>query len=375
MTTPSFQEPAVQRSTVVVLGARGRLGQALCRAFAQAGWRVLAQARPGKPIPGDLPPGVQWLEVPLTDGTELVKAAAGAQVVVNSLSPTAYTNRAWQVEVPGFMAAAQQLATALNATLMLPGNVYSYGRSMPPRLDESTPFAADTTKGRLREAAEAQMRAAAYQGGARGIVIRAGDFFGGGNGTWLDLVMATKLRQGKLSLPGPPDLPHAWAYLPDLAQTFVRVAARRDALPSFATLHFQGHTLSGREWVAALQPIAREHGWLAASRSLQQKAVAWPLLRLLGLASPTLASVCEMRYLWFTPHALDNHRLRALIGEEPHTPTKQAVKQALHGLGFFSDGQGGQAARPVTALWRANGIDPAQADLQAGRHDGFLYRN
>jgi nucleoside-diphosphate-sugar epimerase len=355
MTTHSIQEPAVERSTVVVLGARGRLGQALCRAFAQAGWQVLAQVRPGKPVPDGVLPGVQWLEVPLTEGAALAQAATGAQVVVNALSPTAYTNRAWNAEVPDFMMAAQQLATTLHATLMLPGNVYPYGRRMPPRLDERTPFAADTFKGRLREVSEARMRAAANQGGPRGIVIRAGDFFGGGNGTWLDLVMATKLRRGVLSLPGPIDLPHAWAYLPDLAQAFVKVAERRDTLPSFATLHFQGHTLSGRDWMSALQPIAREQGWVAAGRALKQKAVPWPLLRLMGLFSPTLASVCEMRYLWFTPHALDNRRLRALIGEEPHTPTEQAVKQALQGLGFFSERQGASAAGSSTAALPAGG--------------------
>jgi nucleoside-diphosphate-sugar epimerase len=355
MIAPSHPIPLSFRSTVVVLGARGRLGLALCSAFARAGWRVLAQVRPGKPIPADVPPGVQWLAVPLTDSAALVQAATGAQVVVNALSPTAYTNRAWKAEVPEFMLAAQQLATALQATLMLPGNVYAYGRRMPPLLDESTPFVADTVKGRLRESAEAQMSASAHQGGPRGIVIRAGDFFGGGSGTWLDLVMATRLRKGQLSLPGPVDLPHAWAYLPDLAQTFVRVAERREALPPFATLHFQGHTLSGRDWLAALQPIAQAQGWVAAGRSLKPKTVPWPLLRWMGLFSPTLASVCEMRYLWFTPHALDNQRLTALIGEEPHTPTEQAVNQALQGLGFFRERQGAPAVGSSTAARQTGG--------------------
>ena len=38
-------------STVLILGARNRFGLAATRAFAQAGWRVLAQHRPGAPTP------------------------------------------------------------------------------------------------------------------------------------------------------------------------------------------------------------------------------------------------------------------------------------------------------------------------------------
>ena len=36
---------AQTKSTVLILGARGRLGTALTNAFGEAGWRVLQQAR------------------------------------------------------------------------------------------------------------------------------------------------------------------------------------------------------------------------------------------------------------------------------------------------------------------------------------------
>lgn len=51
-----------------------------------------------------------------------------------------------------------------------------------------------------------------------------------------------------------------------------------------------------------------------------------------GLVVPTLASLASMRYLWHTPYRLDNTRLQALIGQEPHTPFDQAVCQALAAL-------------------------------------------
>jgi hypothetical protein len=37
-------------------------------------------------------------------------------------------------------------------------------------------------------------------------------------------VIVKKLPQGRVTWPGALDAPHAWAYLPDLAQAFVRAA-------------------------------------------------------------------------------------------------------------------------------------------------------
>ena len=44
-----LKEPTMK--TVLVLGARGRFGSAAVRAFARAGWRVVAQVRPGVSAP------------------------------------------------------------------------------------------------------------------------------------------------------------------------------------------------------------------------------------------------------------------------------------------------------------------------------------
>ncbi len=137
-------------------------------------------------------------------------------------------------------------------------------------------------------------------------------------------MLVKDLQRGKLTLPGPLGVPHAWAYLPDLAQTFVRVAEQRERLPAFATLHFQGHTLTLDDWVAGLQGVAGP---------LRTQGMPWPLLRALGLVSPTLRSLCGMRYLWQRPHQLDNASLQGLIGTEPHTPWPDALHQALCDLG------------------------------------------
>jgi nucleoside-diphosphate-sugar epimerase len=316
-------------STVLVLGARGRFGSAAVDAFAAAGWQVLAQCRPGRA--GAARPGVHWLPLPAGDTGALAAAATGADVVVHGLSP-AYTHRAWRTGVPRLTQAAIDLARALQATLMLPASVYNFGDGMPARLLEGTPQAPTTFKGRMRIASEAMVRAATQDGGLRAVVIRAGDFFGSGSGAWFDRVMASGLPGGRFTYPGTMDVPTAWAFLPDLAQAFVQVARVREALEPWEVLHFAGHTCTGADWAEALQREAHARGWLAPQARLRTRTLPWPLLRVAALAIPTLAALCEMRYLWRTPHALVNTRMAALAGPEPHTPFQVAVSRALDDL-------------------------------------------
>lgn len=317
--------------TVLVLGARGRFGRAAARAFAQAGWQVHAQVRPGGQGPAIA--GVQWLAADPGDTAALVKAAAGAAVVVQALSPL-YTHKAWRTGVPQLTGAAIRVTRALGATLMLPASVYNFGEYMPDVLREDTPQMPTTFKGRLRMASERQILQATQDGAMKAVVIRGGDFFGSGTGSWFDQVMVKELARGRFTYPGKLDVPTAWAYLPDMARAFVQVAQQRDRLGAFETLHFGGYSLTGREWVDAMTPLAREQGWLAAGEALKVKSVSWPLLRTLGLFMPMLAALSEMRYLWRTPHRLANDRLVQLIGAEPHTPLADAVRQATAELGL-----------------------------------------
>jgi len=258
-------------SCALILGARGRFGLAASRAFAQAGWKVYAQVRPGGSGPAIA--GVQWLAAQPGDTAALAAAARGAEVVVQGLSPV-YTHKAWAADMPRLTQAAIDVSRQLGAT--------------------------------------------------------------SGTGSWLDLVMARQLRQGKFTYPGALDVPTTWAYLPDMARSFVEIAEQRHRLPAFETLHFGGLQLTGQDWADAVAPIAREQGWVKPEAHLRAASVSWTLMRVLGLFVPTVAALCEMRYLWRTPYALANARLVALIGEEPHTPFPQALRKALDDLGMLA---------------------------------------
>jgi nucleoside-diphosphate-sugar epimerase len=213
---------------------------------------------------------------------------------------------------------------AAGATLVFPGNLYGYGAGMPAMLDETTPMRPTARKGALRLAIENRLREEAEQG-LRVIVLRAGDFYGGGaTGSWFDRFVAKDISQGRVGYPGPLDVVHEWAYLPDLVGALVRVAAVRDTLPGFAELGFAGHAVTGRELIGT---IAQTTG-----RRLRVSHMPWWLLRLLSPVVPIFRELSETAYLWSTPHRIDGTRLAAVIGEMPRTPFADAIAIALREL-------------------------------------------
>ena len=332
--------------TVLILGARGRFGLAAAPAFANAGWRVMAHRRAGAPIPAEAARDarIQWLDQDLHHTTALA-AVAGASVVIHALSPI-YTHKAWAAEALPMLESSIQVARILGATLMLPGNVYNFGADMPAVLREDAPQAAQTVKGRIRMEMEARLQHC----GVRSVVIRAGDFFGSGQGTWFDQAIVKDIRKGVFTYPGPRDIATAWAYLPDLACAFVAVAERRTALQAFEVLHFAGHSITGQQWLDVLNPVARAQGWVRPDGQLRFKRLPWPVIRMGALFVPAWAALAEMRYLWNTPHALANDKLTALIGAEPHTPLALAAQTALADLGLITAALAAQLRHPGAPL-------------------------
>jgi hypothetical protein len=307
---------------VLIVGASGRFGSAAAQAFAAAGWRV------------------RTLSLRMTDPRDPVSTWASdgpVDVLVYAANPL-YTR--WDQELLPLARRAMDLAQRLGALFMLPGNVYNFGAGMPPLLRPDTPEHPSTRKGEQRRQLEAELRERADSHHLRSVVIRAGDFYGHGTGSWLDLAIAKKLTQGRLVYPGPLDVPHAWAYLPDLARSFVAVAGRlleapapgAAAAPRHLRLHFAGHTLTGTQLLDGLGDAARVLGLLGADNTLRRSRMRWAPVRVAGLFVPMLRELSRMAYLWHVPHALDDQALQALAGPLPATPVDLALQRALKAL-------------------------------------------
>jgi nucleoside-diphosphate-sugar epimerase len=228
-------------------------------------------------------------------------------------------------------------ARASGARILFPGTVYNFGPGAFPCADEAAPQHPLTRKGALRVAMEQRLHQAAGEG-VRSLIVRAGDFFGAhAPNSWFGqgLVKAgSPLRA--IRYPGPRALEHAWAYLPDLAETMLQLLERRDELGDVETFHFAGHCVTGDAMIAAIRRAA-------AAPGLPVRRFPWPVLYLAAPFIETFREMLEMRYLWRQPLALDNRKLAGFLGAEPHTPLDAAVAASLAGLGSI----GAAASRPA----------------------------
>lgn len=307
----------MSQSTVLILGANGRLGSALVDAFTARGWRVLAQARRA-----GVSPASDSIIADMREVDRVVQSARNAgtiDVVVNAANPI-YTR--WAQEAVAMNDAAINIAKALGATLMLPGNVYNFGADLPEALRSNTMQQAQTRKGQIRIAME-QALAVAAERGTQAIVIRAGDFFGCNAGSWFDQAIAKDVPNGKLTYPGPLDRVHAWAYVPDLAASFVRVAEARQTLAQFENIHFAGYAITGGELVQAVEQ--------ATGRTMKVGGLPWLLMRLGGVVMPMWRELVEMSYLWQRPHQLVTSAAHLHL-LAPATPLESALRDSLIAL-------------------------------------------
>jgi nucleoside-diphosphate-sugar epimerase len=307
---------------ILILGAGGRIGRPAAEAFRDDGWQVVSLVRSSSIA--NAAPGTEIAEADARDAASLADAARGANVILHALNPT-YVD--WEKLVLPFADAAIAAARASGATLVLPGNVYNYGADMPELLDENTPMRPTSRKGALRVEIENRMQAASADG-VRCIVLRAGDFYGGdATGSWFDRVITRYALQGRLTYPGPLDVVHTWAYLPDLVAALVRLVNARASLAPFETFGFPGHAVTGRQFLGTIQR--------ATGRLLKVSDMPWWFLRLLSPLVPTFRELTEIAYLWQVPHWIDGSKLQAAIGEIPATPLEDAIKRALQELGLL----------------------------------------
>lgn len=300
--------------TVVVLGAAGRIGKAAAQAFLDAGYRVKAATRDGRTVLA----GTEPVKADAMNVAQLRAAFNGADVIFNGLNPL-YPE--WKTVALPMARNIMDAMRGSGALHLFPGNVYVFGSPMPPVLREDTPQSPTTAKGRIRLDMEALFRREAEQHGTRTIVLRAGDFFGAGSGSWFDLVLTAKVGSGVFTTPGPMNLPHAWAYLPDLVATFARLPAIADQLAPYEALHFPGHTATLGQMKAAIEK--------AAGKPLKVSNLPWWGLRLTTPFNAMNREIYEMRYLWEEAHSLQSERLEKLIGPLPNTPLDAAIARTL----------------------------------------------
>jgi len=298
----------------LVMGVTGGFGGHVAQALVERGWSLKALMRD----PAKLPPRLSSTEVVIGDAGNLAEvraAAQGVDLMVYGISPAAYN---WTGKAVPWLENAATVAEELGLTMVFPGNVYVFDPEDGPDFDEDAPIHPISSRGQMRQTME-QRLILASQRGARIIIIRMGDFIGAhAPSTW----MAQLLRSGKrgytLNATGPVELPHSWAYLPDVAQTVAELVTIKDQLTAYNVFHFKGYQTSFADLAKTINA--------ATGKKVIIRNFPWWFMRLASPFSVLFRGLVEMRYLWNRPVNLTEKKLVSVLKRPvPHTPLGEAL--------------------------------------------------
>ncbi|MGL4239328.1 epimerase [Tabrizicola sp.] len=288
--------------TALVLGSSGGFGGQAALALQAAGWRVSRYKR----------------------GTDMAAAAKGAQLIVNGLNPPAYHN--WDKLIPEITASVIAAGRASGATVLVPGNVYPYGKEPGP-WGPDTPHRPVSRKGRIRAVMEESYRTAAESGGPRVILLRGGDFLlPEAPQMPMNRMILAKAAKGRITALGDPDALHAYAYLPDMARAAVGLVELGDKLPAYADIPFAGHAFT-------VNDLADRVARLSGRPTKVRRFPLW----FFALASPfweLARELREMLYLSSYPHQLDPAPLRRWLPDYRDTALDEVIMLHLRALGI-----------------------------------------
>jgi len=302
--------------TALIIGASGSFGGSIAQELSNHGWRVRAlQREGGHRIDRDR---YEVVTGSALDYQRVLDAARDAELIVHGYN-VPYPR--WRRLLLPAADVVARVAEATSATVLFPGNVYGLPRDSARPMSEDIERNAPSRKGALRNAVEERLRQAT-RSGARVLVVRTGDFMGNaGHTNWFDLMTRGLERSGRIVEPSPGNVPHEWAYLPDLvraARLLLETGAQKSAYEEF---HFSSYQVTGEELRRVIAEV-----WGKPSKV---RRFPWPLVTLLSPLVPMLRELLEMRYLWTEPVLLDDAKLVAALPNFEKTPIKEAVTQCL----------------------------------------------
>jgi len=314
-----------QTKSALILGATGSAGSAITQAMADSGWQVRALTRQAR---NDEHSNIHWVSGDLDHPESLDDLAEGVDVIVHAVN-VPYPK--WNPVMVNYTRNIIKLAQAADAHLIFVGNIYNFGVPATGVINSNTPNAPINEKGKIRSTLEGMIKDATADG-LRATVMRFGDFFGPGvnQNNWFQ-ICTKDLHKNKLSVAGPLDVPHTWAYLPDAANAIERVATARlqtselsNAIPGYMELPFQGHVLTFAELKQAIETIT--------GQPLKVANVPWKLFKVLSVVWPLMRDILSMRYLWQHDIQMDESALVKLIGVPKHTGLHQALLESIPSL-------------------------------------------
>jgi nucleoside-diphosphate-sugar epimerase len=229
----------------------------------------------------------------------------------------------WQFELhPTLMRATLRGAIEAGVKrIVLCATVYPYGVPLTTPVREDHPRDPQTFKGQMRKEQEDILLAAHERGEIQVSIVRCPDLYGPHmEKSFLTSAFESAPLGKTAQLVGPIDTPHEFAFIPDVAETIVRVLDEPRAF--------------GRAWNYAGPEVTSQRQlvekiYAACGRKAKFMVATRWMLRAFGLFSPMMRELVEMNYLQTTPVILDDSALGALLGSLPKTSYDEGIRRTL----------------------------------------------
>ncbi len=300
---------------VNVIGATGGAGRAIAEALVDADLDVVGVNRSGSSPVG------RGLAADITTADGIRDAVAGADVVVMAAQPPYHR---WPEYFPPMLDRIVDATADVSAKLVMVDNLYAYGAAVMP-ISEETPHRATDAKGRVRSEMLRSLLAAHEAGRLRTAIGQASDYVGPrpARSTITALAVDPVADGGDAARwVGSLDVPHAVAFLPDVARAYVslvtddRADGRTWVLPHVAAP-------TGREFIGALAA--------AAGRPIEPKRLPVWMLRLAAPFHRDSRELLGVAHQWTEPWTVDSSAFEGVFGGFESTSLDDAVAATLHG--------------------------------------------
>ena len=317
----------------------GPTGKATAERLAAQG-REIVVAQRSKPTA--LPRGAAFAACDALDRDSVLAAARGSgQIVVAIGFP--YEGKLWREAWPKAIGNFVHACETTGARMVFVDNLYMYGPQTAPLL-ETMPLTSYGAKPAARSDATRIWMEASAKGRVQVAALRAPDFYGP-DVPWAylgDMTIGALARGKAASFVGSPDMPHDYAYVPDIARAVTTLLGAPDSAFGQAWHMPCAPTRTTRE----ILQIAAE----ALGVPLRIRSLPAPLLAPMGLFSPLLREAREMRFQWDRPYRVDAGKFARTFWSDT-TPFETGVRETA--LSFRRSATVPQAGvRPAPAIPR-----------------------
>jgi nucleoside-diphosphate-sugar epimerase len=224
-------------------------------------------------------------------------------------------------EFPAIADGIVEGAAAAGAKLVYGDNLYMYG-AVEGAMTEDLPYAATTTKGRIRAAIARSLLEAHHARKLRVTIGRGSDFFGpyATDAAMMGSRVFGRALDGKSAqVVGDPDRLHTFTFIDDFGNALVTLGEREEAL--------------GKAWHVPSPPAITARQFVEAvhralGKPVKLSRVPRLAIALAGLFDPNAGELKEMLYQFERDFVMDSSRFDKAFGTQP-TSVDQAISATL----------------------------------------------